>query len=194
MGDFQPGAASSVKQDGVLQQPWPEHVLQFWSRNLRIFGFRAFFFFPRLEKQHNNTLQLSCQEITSHSNKHKAYVCCIYLLLQPWAVTSQMLTRNKVHSFLSGHKMFPPQAREHFFGYLLGEAWHFHRDCNTVKPQEEKQPAETLFQGGRAIPEPDPWEFVNQEKAELLCTPTPSWAYLGRSPGFISILHLHYSL
>lgn len=58
-------------------------------------------------------------------------MCCIYLLLQPWVVPSEMLTRNKVHSFLSGHRMFPPQPREHFFGYLLGEAWHFHRDCNT---------------------------------------------------------------
>lgn len=33
--------------------------------------------------------------------------------------------------------MFPPQPREHFFGYLLGEAWHFHRDCNTLKPKED---------------------------------------------------------
>lgn len=132
LGDFQPGAASSVGQDGVFCNT-PEHVLEFWSRNLRVFGFKGCFFFLRLEKQHNNIPHLSPVTRTHLTawNKHKAHVCCIYLLLQPWVVPSEMLTRNKVHSFLSGHRMFPPQPREHFFGYLLGEAWHFHRDCNT---------------------------------------------------------------
>lgn len=64
-------------------------------------------------------------------------MCCIYLLLQRWVVPLEMLTRNKVHSFLSGHRMFPPQSWEHLFGYLLGEVWHLQRDCNTAKPKED---------------------------------------------------------
>lgn len=104
------------------------------SRNVGIF---FFFFFPRLEKQCNNILHLlSCHRNMSFLtewNKYKVHVGCIYLLLPRWVVSLEMLTRNKVHSFLSGHRMFPPQSREHFLGYLLGEAWHSQRDCNTLK-------------------------------------------------------------
>lgn len=120
-------------------------------------------------------------------------MCSIYLPLQPWAVPLEMLTRNKVHSFLSGHRMFPPQPREHFFGYLLGEAWHFHRDCNTVKPKEDggedvglqQEPAESLFPAGRGIPRArsmgschtQPHSSSTNRNQSWTSTPTPSWAY-----------------
>ena len=82
-------------------------------------------------------------------------MCCIYLLLQRCVVPLEMLTRNKVHSFLSGHRMFPPQSWEQFFGCLLGEAWHLQRDCNTVKAKEDRgedtglhqEPAGTMLHG-----------------------------------------------
>lgn len=70
-------------------------------------------------------------------HKYKVHVCCVYLLLQRWAVPLEMLTRNKVHCFLSGHRMFPPQSREHLLAYLLGEAWHLQRDCSIAKPKED---------------------------------------------------------
>lgn len=136
------------------------------SRKIRILGF---IFFPRLEKQCNNILPLlSCHRNTSFLadwNKYKVHVCCIYLLLQRWVVPLEMLTGNKVHSFLSGRRMFPPQSREHLFGYLLGEAWHLQRDCNTVKPKEDggedvglhQEPAGTPLSGWSQTPRKVPW-------------------------------------
>lgn len=108
-------------------------------RNVRIFDV---FFFPPGWKSNTTTSFTSspATETTSFLtdwNKHKVHACCVYLLVQRWVVPLEMLTRNKVHSFLSGHRMFPPQSREHLFGYLLGEAWHLQRDCNTVKPKED---------------------------------------------------------
>lgn len=130
-------------------------------------------------------------------------MCCIYLPLQPWAVPLEMLTRNKVHSFLSGHRMFPPQPREHFFGYLLGEAWHFHRDCNTMKPKEDggedvglqQEPAETLLPAGRGIPRARSMgschtQQLHQQKPELaLDTHSKLGLFQRRSAG----IHQHPS-
>lgn len=128
----------------------------FWSSGPETSGYLDLRgFFPRLEKQHNNFPHLSPVTRTHLTawNKHKAHVCCIYLLLQPWVVPSEMLTRNKVHSFLSGHRMFPPQPREHFFGYLLGEAWHFHRDCNTeTRGGWRRRSLQSPAPGGRGAP------------------------------------------
>lgn len=138
LGGFQPGAASSVRQDGIFCNT--PGLNMFWSSGPETSGYLDlvwFFFFPQGWKSITTISFTSPATRTHLTNKHKAHVCCIYLLLQPWAVPSEMLTRNKVHSFLSGHRMFPPQPREHFFGYLLGEAWHFHRDCNTAKPKED---------------------------------------------------------
>lgn len=154
----------------------------FWSPGPETSGYLdlGFFFSPGWKS--NTTISLTSPVTRAHLtawNKHKAHVCCIYLLLQPWVVPSEMLTRNKVHSFLSGHSMFPAQPREHFFGYLLGEAWHFHRDCDTVKPEGVggegacRNPAPRGRSMGICHTQPHSSSW-NQS---WLSTPTPNWAY-----------------
>lgn len=137
----------------------PEHRAAWWDPEKSGYWV-VWFFFP--DWKSNATTSFTSSPATETRlfladwNKYKVHVCCIYLLLQRWVVPLEMLTGNKVHSFLSGRRMFPPQSREHLFGYLLGEAWHLQRDCNTVKPKED---------GGEDV-------GLHQEPAG---TPLPGW-------------------
>lgn len=143
MGDFQPGEASLTRQDGFSAAPGKAHAhrgadapsLKLLSRpgprvawqGPKSQDIQFIYFFPRLEKRCRYILHLSCRRsmpFLPDWHKYKVHVCHIYLLRQRWAAPLEMLTRNKVHCSLSGHRMFPPQSREHLLAYLLGEAWH----------------------------------------------------------------------
>lgn len=194
LGDFQPGAASSVRQDGVFCNT--PGLNMFWSSGPETSAYLDLgFFFPGWKS--NTAISLTSPVTRTHLtawNKHKAHVCCIHLLLQPWAVPSGMLTRNKVHSFLSGHRMFPPQAREHFFGYLLGEAWHFHRDCNTEtrggwRRRSLQSPAPGRKRNSRArsmgICHTQPHSSSNQREPELALPTHPKLDSSASSPWIV---------